>query len=255
MKRFIRLLYGFAAYLVAMGNILYAIGFTGNFIVPKTIDIGGEAPWSEALVIDLVLLGVFAVQHSVMARRGFKRWWTGYVPQPIERSTYVLFASAALMLLFWLWRPMPAMVWSVDNPGLRQVLQALFWAGWILVPASSFLINHFELFGLQQVVNHLRGKQTGEPDFRTPGLYRIVRHPIYLGFIVAFWSAPDMTVGHLVFAAASSAYILVGIALEERDLVHRFGDRYLQYRREVRALLPWPRRSSPDAVLLGEKAE
>ncbi len=255
MKRLIRLLYGIAAYAVAMGSLLYAIGFTGNVVVPKSIDVGGRAPWSEAMVIDLLLLGLFAVQHSVMARRGFKRWWTGYVPQPIERSTYVLFASATLTLLFWLWLPLPDLVWSVESLGLRQLLQALFWVGWILVPVSTFLINHFELFGLQQVFNHLRRTETGEPDFKTPGLYRIVRHPLYLGLIVAFWSAPDMTVGHLLVAVATTADLLLGIALEERDLVDSFGERYLQYRREVRMLLPWPRRNKPDAVLLGEKAE
>ncbi len=248
MRRLLIPLYGVAAYLFAMANLVYAIGFTGNLAAPKSIDIGGAAPWPQALPVDLVLLALFAVQHSVMARRAFKQWWTRHIPQAIERSTYVLFASVALTLLFWQWRAMPDIVWSVANPGARQALQVLFWIGWVLVPLSTFLINHFELFGLQQVVTAVRGATSGEPDFKTPGLYRIVRHPIYLGFLVAFWSAPDMTLGHLLFAVATSAYILIGIALEERDLVHRFGDRYRQYRREVRMLLPWPRRSSPGAL-------
>lgn len=242
MKRLLFPLYGIAAYAFAMATLVYAIGFVGNIAVPKSIDTGAAAAWPRALLIDLALLGLFALQHSVMARRGFKRWWTRHVPQPIERCTYVLFASVALTLLFWQWRAMPDMVWSVANPGARQALAVLFYAGWILAPLSTFLINHFELFGLQQVVTAARGREPGELEFKTPGLYRVVRHPIYLGFLVAFWATPDMTLGHLVFAMATSVYILIGIALEERDLVHRFGDRYRQYRREVRMLVPWPRR-------------
>jgi protein-S-isoprenylcysteine O-methyltransferase Ste14 len=254
MKRLSVLLYGIAAYEFAMVNILYAIGFVGNLVVPKSIDVGAAAAWQYALPVDLALLGLFALQHSVMARQGFKRWATQHIPQPVERSTYVLFASAALTLLFWQWRAMPEIVWTVGNPAARQALYVLFWVGWVLVPLSTFLINHFELFGLQQVINAARGRESRASDFKTPGLYKVVRHPIYLGFIVAFWAAPDMTLGHLVFALATTGYILIGIALEERDLVHRFGERYLQYRREVRMLLPWPRRAEP-AALADEKPQ
>ena len=254
MKRLSVLLYGIAAYEVAMVNILYAIGFVGNLVVPKSIDVGRAAAWQHALPVDLALLALFALQHSVMARQGFKRWVTRRIPQAAERSTYVLFASAALALLFWQWRAMPEIVWTIANPAARQALHVLFWAGWVLVPLSTFLISQFELFGLQQVIDAARGRASRAPDFRTPGLYKVVRHPIYLGFIVAFWAAPDMTLGHLVFALATSGYILIGIALEERDLVGLFGERYLQYRRDVRMLLPWPRRAAP-AELADEKPQ
>jgi protein-S-isoprenylcysteine O-methyltransferase Ste14 len=239
------LLYGITAYEFAMVNLIYAIGFVGNVVVPKSIDVGREAPWQQALPIDLALLALFALQHSVMARPGFKRLITRYIPQPMERSTYVVLASAALSLLFWQWRAMPEAVWVVHNPAARQALHVLFWLGWLLVPLATFLINHAELFGLQQVVDATIGHVRGEAEFKTPGLYRVVRHPIYLGFIVAFWATPDMTLGHLVFALATTVYIFIGIAFEERDLVDRFGERYRQYRREVRMLLPLPRRSAP----------
>ena len=239
------LLYGIAAYEFAMANLCYAIGFVGNFIVPKTIDSGGAGPWQQALLIDLALLAVFALQHSVMARPAVKRLITHYIPRPMERSTYVLLAGAVLTLLFWQWRPMPEVVWSAGNPAARQALYVLFWLGWLLVLVSTFLINHAELFGLEQVVDATIGHERDEPDFRTPGPYKVVRHPLYLGLIVAFWATPDMTLGHLVFAAATTAYIFIGIAFEERDLVQRFGERYRQYRREVRMLIPLPRR--PDA--------
>jgi protein-S-isoprenylcysteine O-methyltransferase Ste14 len=207
-------------------------------VVPKTIDTGPAVPLGEALVVDVLLMALFAVQHSVMARKPFKRWLTQFIPAAIERSTYVLLASLALVLLFWQWRPIPAIVWEVTNPTLAMAVLALALLGWGIVFLSTFLINHFELFGLQQVIINVAGKASAEPRFRTPMLYNLVRHPIYLGFIIAFWAAPVMTAGRLLFAAVTTAYIFVGIALEERDLIDLFGDEYRRYRRRVAMLLP-----------------
>jgi protein-S-isoprenylcysteine O-methyltransferase Ste14 len=232
-------LYGLAAYLVFFVAFLYAIGFVAGLVVPKAIDDGAVVPFAEALGINLLLMSLFAVQHSVMARRQFKAWWTQYVPKPVERSTYVLFASLALILLFWQWRPMPAIVWHVEEPEMAIAITAVSMLGWLIVLSSSYLINHFELFGLQQVTVNLTGQETPEPQFRTPLYYKLVRHPIYLGFIVAFWAAPVMSVGHLLFAAVTTAYIFVGILLEERDLVEMFGDDYRRYRQRVSMLVPW----------------
>ncbi|SFK06528.1 methanethiol S-methyltransferase [Bradyrhizobium sp. Gha] len=239
--KFIAFLYGIAAYLVFFVTILYAVGFVMGLVVPKTIDTGTDTPSAEAVIINLLLMALFAVQHSVMARRRFKAWWTQFVPKPVERSTYVLFASLSLLLLFWQWRPLPAVVWDVDSPDLAVTLVTLSFTGWVLVFTSTFMINHFELFGLHQVTNHLVGKQTGPARFKTPLLYRFVRHPIYLGFIIAFWAAPTMTAGHLLFAAVTTGYILVGIALEEHDLTDLFGDEYRQYKQRVSMLIPWRR--------------
>ncbi len=218
---------------------LYAIAFVANVIVPVTIDNGPPAPAGLAALIDLALMSVFALQHSVMARQGFKRWWTRLVPPPIERSTYVLAASLALALLIWQWRPIPHLVWRISDPLFGDLILALSLLGWLMVAASTFLINHFELFGLAQVTRHLLGRTAAAPRLRTPLFYRFVRHPLYLAFIVAFWAAPVMTVGHLLFAAVTTAYIFVGIALEERDLIAFFGDEYRRYRARVPMLFPW----------------
>jgi protein-S-isoprenylcysteine O-methyltransferase Ste14 len=241
MGRFIALLYGLAAYLVFFFAFLYAIGFVEGLWVPKTIDTGTVVPMTEALLVNLVLMSLFAVQHSVMARRQFKEWWTQYVPKSVERSTYVLFASLALVLLFWQWRPMPDLMWQVANPSAAMAITGLSFVGWLLVLTSTFLINHFELFGVHQVVNNLAGRTMSEPHFKTPVLYKVVRHPIYLGFIIAFWAAPVMTVGHALFAAVTTAYIFVGIWLEERDLTELFGDEYRRYKERVSMLVPWRR--------------
>ena len=241
--RIIALLYGVLAYLVFFVSFLYAVGFVSGMVVPKTIDNGAVTPTTEALTVNILLMSLFAVQHSVMARRQFKEWWTQYVPKSVERSTYVLFASLALVLLLWQWRPMPSVVWQIDNPQIATAMTGLSLLGWLIVLTSTFLINHFELFGLHQVANNLAGRSMPAPRFRTPLYYKFVRHPIYLGFIIAFWVAATMTVGHLLFAAVTTAYIIVGILLEERDLIELFGDDYRRYRERVSMLLPW-RKSS-----------
>jgi protein-S-isoprenylcysteine O-methyltransferase Ste14 len=240
-ERLSAFLYGLVAYLVFFGSFLYAVGFVSGSVVPKTIDSGEAAPAAGAVVVNILLMSVFAVQHSVMARRQFKQWWTQYVPKSVERSTYVLFASLALILLFWYWRPIPTVVWQIDNPQIAIALTGLSMVGWLIVLTSTFLINHFELFGLHQVANNLTGRPMPMPRFRTPLFYKFVRHPIYLGFIIAFWSAPTMTIGHLLFAGVTTAYIVAGILLEERDLVDLFGDDYRRYKDRVSMLVPWRR--------------
>jgi protein-S-isoprenylcysteine O-methyltransferase Ste14 len=239
MLKFTAFLFGAVAYFTFLFTILYAIGFVSDLVVPKAIDTGAKSPVFEALAVNLALMSLFAIQHSVMAPKGFKQWWTQFIPKPIERSTYVLFASLTLLLLFWQWRPMPAIVWQIEEPEMAAMIAILSFIGWVIVFTSTFLINHFELFGLNQVTNNLTGRQMPAPTFRTPLLYNFVRHPIYLGFIIAFWAAPTMSVGHLLFAAVTTAYIFVGILLEERDLIDMFGDEYRRYKERVSMLFPW----------------
>ena len=236
--RALTLCYGGVAYLIFVGTFLYAIGFVSRYVVPKTIDSGPAPSLATALLINLVLMSIFAVQHSGMARQGFKKLFTRFASPAIERSTYVLLASLTLILLFWQWQPMPTVVWNVENPVAAGGVTAVGFVGWLIVLYSTFLISHFELFGLTQVVTHFAGRMVEPVKFKTPGLYRLIRHPIYLGFIIAFWFTPTMTLGHLLFAAVTTAYIFVGIYLEERDLVSLFGDEYRRYRERVAMLLP-----------------
>jgi len=237
--RVIGFVYGLSAYAIFLASFLYAVGFVEGLVVPKTIDTGAVVPLTEALVVNLLLLSLFAVQHSVMARRQFKDWWTQYVPKSVERSTYVLISSLVLALLCWQWRPMPTVLWQIHNLQIAMAVTGLSFAGFLILLTSTFLINHFELFGLHQVANNLAGRTMPAPRFRTPLFYKLVRHPLYLGFVIAFWSAPTMTVGHLLFAVATTAYILIGIALEERDMIAMFGDEYRNYRARVSMLVPW----------------
>jgi protein-S-isoprenylcysteine O-methyltransferase Ste14 len=230
--------YGVLAYALFLATFLYAIAFVGGFAVPKTLDGPATTPFPTALLINTALLGVFAVQHSVMARPWFKRWWTQMVPWAIERSTYVLFASLALDLLFWQWRPLGGVVWSVDTPWLRAAIWALFAYGWLQVLVMTFYIDHFDLFGLRQVWLHLLGRQYTRVHFATPAPYRMVRHPLYLGFMIAFWAAPTMSVTRLLFAAATTAYILIAIQFEEHDLAAEHGASYDEYKRRVPMIVP-----------------
>mgnify|MGYP000885735933 FL=1 len=243
MGKILAFLYGLASYLFFLVTLLYAMGFVTGIVVPKTIDMGPVVPVTEAIVVNLLLLTLFALQHSVMARPAFKKWWTRIVPESIERSTYVLAATLALALLLWQWRPMPAVLWQAANPALANVLVGVSLLGWGLVLLATFVISHFELFGLHQVIAKLTGTKMPAPHFRTPSLYKTVRHPIYLGFIIAFWATPVMTAGHLFFAAVTTAYIFVGIFLEERDLIGIFGDDYRRYRRQFSMLVPFWRKS------------
>jgi len=245
MIRTLALAYGVASYLAFLVAFLYAVGFVGNLLVPTTIDSGRTDSLPLAVLVDTLLLLLFAVPHSVMARSAFKRWWTQFVPPPVERSTYVVVSSLTLGLLFWQWRPIPSVIWHLPNPVGRWFIHAVFWAGWAIVLVSTFLIDHFDLFGLRQVFLYASGRPYTPVSFRVFGLYRYVRHPIMLGFLLAFWAAPTMTAGHLLFAAATTAYILIALQLEERDLVSFHGEQYWAYRKQAGMLLPlWkPRRS------------
>jgi methanethiol S-methyltransferase len=248
MGRVIVLAYGALAYMVFFATFLFAIAFVGNLGPWKTIDSGLVGSPLQAILIDSGLLALFAVQHSVMARPAFKRVWVRVIPKSIERSTYVLAASLVLIVLIWQWRPILTPIWSVSGVG-ASILQTTFWLGWALLLLSTFLLNHFELFGLSQVYSHMRSIESPAPVFRTPLLYRVVRHPLYLGFVIAFWSAPFMSGGHLLFSVATTGYIFVGIFFEERDLTALFGDQYRSYRNRVSMLLPLPRRKQASARL------
>ena len=254
MKRIAYFVYGSVAYLIFLGTFLYAIAFVGGLGAPTSLDGEPRGPLALSLAIDAGLLAIFAVQHSVMARRWFKEWWTQFVPHEIERSTYVLCASLALMLLLWQWRPLGGVVWSVRNPAGAAVLQMLFASGWTLVLVVTFLINHFDLFGLRQVWYALIGRPLPKVSFKTPGPYRVVRHPLYFGFVLAFWMTPTMTLAHLVFAIATTAYIVLAIQFEERDLVAEHGAAYETYRRRVPMLLPFSRRRRAAARMAGKVA-
>ena len=238
MARLFILLYGIIAYVIFFIIFLYSVGFVGNIFVPKSIDSGIEGSLAHALLINIILLGLFAVQHSVMARPAFKLWWTRVIPVPIERSTYVVFTNLVLAVLFWQWRPMTDAVWSVENTYGAAVLTGLFWLGWLIVFLSTFMIDHFDLFGLRQVYLYYTKKEYTSHDFKKKALYQFCRHPIMLGFIIAFWATPQMTMGHLLFAFATTAYILIAIQFEERDLVGIFGETYKTYQRQVSMLLP-----------------
>jgi methanethiol S-methyltransferase len=241
MQRTLVALYGISAYALAVLALAMSLAFVGDMFVNKTIDRGSEAPIGEAVAINTLLLGLFAVQHSGMARKAFKRWLTAFLPPAAERSTYVLASALILFLLVWQWRPIPDVVWSVSSEPGYSLLMALFWLGWIILFLSTWMIDHFDLFGLKQVYNNWRNTQPADAAFATPFLYRFVRHPIYLGLLLAFWSTPRMTQGHLLFAGLSTAYIFIGIWFEERDLVAQFGDAYRDYRRRVPMILPWPK--------------
>jgi protein-S-isoprenylcysteine O-methyltransferase Ste14 len=247
-RRSMGFVYGAVCYAIFFGVFLYAMGFVGNVFVPKSIDSGPATPLLQALIIDALLLSAFAFQHSIMARQWFKRGWTKVVSPALERSTYVLAATAVLALLMWQWQPVPGVVWDVANSTGRTLLMTLYWLGWGTLLLSTALVDHFELFGLKQVYCYLKGEQHGLLPFKTPALYKAVRHPIYFSFLVAFWSAPRMTFGHLFFSVMCTGYILVAIQFEERDLLRSYGDAYRRYRQQVSMIIPWPRRKADEAA-------
>ena len=253
MAQILTLGYGFIAYTLFLVAFLYAIGFVGNIVVPKSIDSGTTFPLTETLVTNVLLLSLFAVQHSVMARPAFKRWWTRIVPKQVERSTYVLLASSILLLLFWQWRPISGVVWDARSTMLGALLLGLFGVGWLIVLLSTFMINHFDLFGLRQVTLYFQRRPYTPVSFVTRGLYKVVRHPIMLGFLIAFWATPVMTVGHLMFSVITTAYILVAIQLEEHDLLEADRPTYERYRRETAMLIPLPK-GARQAAPVREKA-
>lgn len=247
MNRAAALIYGVVSYFLFFGTILYMIGFVGDFWVPRSVDRALAAPTTEAIIINVALVALFGIQHTIMARPAFKRWWTRIVPQPVERSTFVLIASLLLILLFWQWRAMPHLVWDVQSPAGRTLLYALFAVGWVMVFAATFMIDHFDLFGLRQVWFHFCGRPYTPPHFQIAILYRWVRHPLMLGFLIAFWATPRLTAGHLLFAAVMTVYILIAIQIEERDLLALHGDAYAEYRRKTSMILPIPVTSSVPA--------
>ncbi|MDH3892774.1 MAG: isoprenylcysteine carboxylmethyltransferase family protein [candidate division Zixibacteria bacterium] len=253
MSRVLAFLYSMICYMLFLGTFLYAVGFVGNLFVPKSIDSGPSTGLGLALLINALLLAAFAIQHTIMARPGFKKLWTKIVPKSVERSTFVLFTNCILILMYWQWRPMSADIWVVESLVGKVALTALFGVGWLIVLLSTFMINHFDLFGLRQTWLPLIGKPLTPPHFQTTGFYKIVRHPIMFGFVVAFWATPHMTLGHLFFSIMTTGYILVGIWFEERDLIADLGENYLKYRREVSKLIPWfPKKSAEAKVTVGD---
>lgn len=240
MKRLIFFIYGSISYMIVLATFAYAIGFVANLIVPKSIDSGFQGGSSAAWIINILLLSLFAVQHSVMARQGFKKKWAKLVPKVIERSTYVLLTSAVLVLIFYYWRPITDTVWHVQNSLISTLLMILYFTGWFIVLFGTFLINHFNLFGLEQVFLNLQKHELHAPKFVKPFFYKVVRHPLMVGFIIAFWATPEMTIGHLLFAFATTGYILFAIQLEERDLVRFHGEEYRRYQQEVSQIIPMP---------------
>lgn len=244
MGRILALIYGIISYISFLAAFCYAIAFLGDFWVPKTINSGSTGALWPALLMNAGLLGLFAIQHSGMARPGFKKWWTKIIPKPIERSTYVLLASAVLFLLYWQWEPMTGTIWSVENQTYRGVLWGLFAFGWGMVVYTTLLISHAHLFGLTQIRDYVKGQEQWHPNFQTPNLYKRMRHPMMLGFFFAFWATPDMTTGHLLFSIATTGYILIALHLEERDLIQIFGEKYRRYREQVPMFFPWPGRKA-----------
>jgi len=244
MKRYLTISYGAAAYLLFLAAFLYLVGFVADLWVPRSVDHGLPAPLGQAVLVNVALVGAFGVQHSVMARPAFKRWWTRFVPPSIERSTYVVLTSAVLVLLYWQWRTMPAVIWDVRQPAVRLLLWSVFWLGWATALAATFMVSHFDLFGLRQVYLAWRGKPYTHIGFHARFLYRLVRHPLMLGLLIAFWATPTMTAGHLLFSAGMTGYMLIAVRIEERDLVAALGGQYDEYRQSVSMLLPTPRRKT-----------
>lgn len=243
MKRSLVLLYGVLAYIAFLGTFLYAIGFVGNFIVPKTIDGAPQVPLAQAILINASLLLLFALQHSIMARPAFKRRWTRIIPEPMERSTFVVFTCICLLLMMWQWQPMGGIIWSIENPIAKTIMNVMFILGWGIVLISTFMINHFDLFGLRQVWLYFNGQKYEPLPFRVPLFYRFVRHPLYFGFMLAFWATPVMTVAHLFFAVMTTGYILTAIQFEEKDLITHFGEKYIEYKRKLPMIIPFSKKA------------